>query len=187
MTVTGLTTNSDVTLCATTGDISITEALSADGFTVRLDAATGNVTQTVTGVITATNLGVRAFGNIDLDVATGRNNIALVFAANSTSAGVIDFTDNGGFTVGTVSANSCFGGAVGAVASAGSIQLTSNAGPITNDDNVTAGGSGDVTLTTTTSGNVTSPARQPPTAIWLPSTVFRQSTERALSLRTLSI
>lgn len=151
--VTGITTSGDFESCVTTGDIGINAALNVAGATVRLQADTGNITQSASGVITAANLGVRAFANIDLDQAT--NQISAVFAAVSTSAGAIAFTDGGGFTVGTVTAGTCFTPVVTGVSTAsGGINLSADSGNLVNSDGITAGGAGNIELSTTTAGSV---------------------------------
>ena len=144
----------NVDLCLTTGDLAINTAVSATGNTIRLQTNSGKVIQAATGVISADNLGVRATGDIQLAAATARNNIDSVFAAASTTSGVIEFADNGGFTVGTFTAGSCFVATAGVATTEGSVELTSDNGTLTNTNNITAGGSHNVTLTTTTSGDV---------------------------------
>ena len=56
--VSGISGGSDFESCVTTGNISITAALTVTG-TVRLQTENGNITQTVAGIITTTNLGTR--------------------------------------------------------------------------------------------------------------------------------
>lgn len=149
----------NIELCTTSGDLAVNSALTATGNTIRLGAAS-NVTQSATGIISANDLAVRATGDILLATATAGNNVDDVFAAASTTSGQIQFADNGGFTVGTVAAaavnvGDCFTATVGVQTAAGDVKLSSDAGDIIVNDNVTAGGTGDATLTTTTSGNVT--------------------------------
>ena len=124
--MTGLTAGGDVELCADTGDLAINAALSAAGFTVRLTAEAGSVTQTAAGVITAANLGVHAQDAIDLDSAA--NNVTSTFAASSTTAGNIEFNDVGGFTIGTITAGVCLPTVIGVSAANGDVTLTSTGG-----------------------------------------------------------
>src|SRR5205823_531859 len=63
------TTGNDVTLCADTGDLTLDQQVNADTGTVRLQATAGQVTQSATGTITASILGVVAGSNILLDAA----------------------------------------------------------------------------------------------------------------------
>src|SRR5204862_184330 len=78
------------------------------------------------GAITAQNLAVVAAGNVDLcEVA---NTVTGTFAANDTGAGAfVRFLDTSGFTVGTVAADACAGGATGVVTSHGDIDLVNTA------------------------------------------------------------
>ncbi|MCA9082800.1 MAG: hypothetical protein KDA81_02035, partial [Planctomycetaceae bacterium] len=152
-TVTGLTTAADFESCVSTGNISITSALNVGG-TVRLEAITGSVIQTANGTINSANLGVLAAGDIDLNEAAGGNNVDGIFSAVSGSIGVIEFADNGGYTIGSIAAGSCFSGSAGATTSDGAIVLTSNTGAIVNDDGVSANGTSSILIETTTSGSV---------------------------------
>ncbi len=149
--VAGITSNGHFEACVTTGNIQLTAAVNVRGI-VRLEAAAGVVTQTVSGVVNAENLAIRAFGQIDLDQAV--NNIRDVFAAVSTTSGSIAFKDAGGFTVGTIASGNCVAQIVGVNTTNGSIELTTNAGDINNLDGVYARGTGNVFLTATTSGNI---------------------------------
>ena len=121
--VTGLTAGGDVELCAVSGDIALNAALSAVAFTIRLDAAAGQVTQTASGIITATNLGVHARNSIDLDSVN--NKVTGVFAADSTTMGHIEFNDLDGFTIGSVTAGSCLPAIDGVRAASGHVIATS--------------------------------------------------------------
>ncbi|NLF73794.1 MAG: hypothetical protein GX575_32565, partial [Candidatus Anammoximicrobium sp.] len=140
---TGITGATDVELCAGSGGMSITTPLTATG-TVRLSAGGGDITQSATGVVTAANLGARATGNVDLNTLV--NVVSGTFAAASTTAGVVEFQNSGGFTVGTVTAGACFAATVGATTADGNIDLDANAGGLTIDDVVTAGLAGTVAL-----------------------------------------
>ncbi|MCP4173419.1 MAG: DUF342 domain-containing protein, partial [Fuerstiella sp.] len=140
--VSGISGGSDFESCVTTGNISITAALTVTG-TVRLQTENGNITQTVAGIITTTNLGTRATGNVDLSTAT--NAISGTFAGASTVSGVLKFTDAGGFTVGVVNAGPCVAATTGATTASGNVDLLTS-GSLTVSDVVTAGGTGEVGL-----------------------------------------
>jgi len=133
--VTGITAGGDVELCLTSGDLLIDSPLSAPGFTVRLSAESGQITQTATGVITAANLGVRAGGSVALDGAI--NEVADSFAAASTASGPIAFRNANGFTVGSISAGECFVATSGASSLDGDVQLQALSGSITVTEDVT--------------------------------------------------
>ena len=149
---TGLVAASDIDICLSNGDLIINEAIQATGQSVRLQADAGSVSQTAAGIITAQNLGVRAFSNVDLDQIA--NQIASVFAATSTNSGAIDFLNQTGFTIGEITASSCFTATTGVSTADGNITLTSTSGSMIGQETVIAGGTGDVDLSTTTSGDV---------------------------------
>ncbi|HPM81731.1 MAG TPA: DNRLRE domain-containing protein, partial [Candidatus Anammoximicrobium sp.] len=139
---TGITGATDVELC-TGGNLNITTALNASG-TVRLNTSSGNITQSGTGVITAANVGARASGNVDLN--TLANAVSGTFAARS-NMGVVEFQNNQGFAVGTITAGaSCFPATAGATTANGNIDLDANAGNLTVNNVVTAGAAGTVKL-----------------------------------------
>src|SRR5205085_769804 len=104
---TGVTTagNGNVALCNNAGTLTIGTATAGTGInvgtgTVRIQSA-GGVTQTAQGIITADALGVRAVGDVNLDVAV--NAVATTFAANNTGAGnFVEFQNATGFTIGQV-------------------------------------------------------------------------------------
>ena len=101
-------------------------AVNAGTATVRLNSGTG-LSQTAAGVITGANLGVRAVGDVTLDVAN--NNVSGTLAANNTGAGnIISFLDNSGFTVGTVPADTLFTAITGVTSNNGNITLGNLAG-----------------------------------------------------------
>jgi hypothetical protein len=106
---------SEITLCSLQGSVTITTPVT--GGTIRLSAG-GAVTQSASGKVTGTNLGVLAHGLIDLSVAPD-NFVPGSLAANDsgTANSPIRFRDASGFTVGIVSADpvdpACFGGATG--------------------------------------------------------------------------
>lgn len=141
--VTGVN-GTDVELKLDVGGFHITLPMTISGTLRMQTGAGGAVTQTSAGVIHAANLGVRAAGNIDLNTAV--NNVTGTFAARSTGTGVIEFADQGGFTVGTVTAGDCFLETVGVTTMSGAIELTNAAGTLTVNDVVTAGGGGNVTV-----------------------------------------
>ena len=126
--VAGLTANGDIEICVMTGDLAVDAALSASGFTIRLNADTGSVTQTIDGIITAENLGVHAQQNISLGLAV--NNVTGVFAADSSMSGDIVFHDLGGFTVGSVLTNvrGCVPDVIGVTTASGDVTLSSSGG-----------------------------------------------------------
>ena len=137
--VTGLTAGGNVELCVKSGDIALDAALSASGFMVRLDAAAGSVTQSMDGVITATNLGVHAQNDIDLGSAD--NAVIGVFAARSSTLGDIAFHDVSGFTIGSVTAGTCLPLVTGVTAASGDIELCADSGDIALEAAVSAVGS----------------------------------------------
>ncbi len=133
--VNGVTTGQDLELCVATGDIHLDAALNVTG-TARLEATTGNVTSSAAGVISATNLAVRAAGNVMLDNAT--NQVDGIFVAASTSSGDIRFRDADGFTVDSIAAGACVGAVNGVVTSNGNILLTTDNGDLINQTRVLA-------------------------------------------------
>ena len=153
MTVTGITTNTDFETKVGSGDIALTSALNING-TARLEATTGNITQDVNGKISADNLLVRAVGNIDLNAATGGNEVDNVVAFESTSSGNVEFEDADGFIVGTIADGICVNGFSGITTASGHIDLDSDADDIQIQNNILAGDSGDVDINTTTAGDV---------------------------------
>jgi fibronectin-binding autotransporter adhesin len=134
----------NIEICLTTGNLSITEALTASGGTVRLSTGGGNITQSGAGIIMATNLGARASGDVDLNTAF--NAVSGTFAAASTTSGVVEFQNNQGFALGTIAAGACFAETIGATTANGNIDLDANAGNLTVNNVVTAGLAGTVTL-----------------------------------------
>jgi hypothetical protein len=116
----GLTaTNSTIILCVSS--LTITAPVNAGNGDILIEAS-GSVTQTAAGVITAANLGVNAAGAIQLDVAA--NQVSGNFAAANTAGGsVIQFNDGIGFSVGSLAARGCFTGATGVVSTNGNITL----------------------------------------------------------------
>ena len=126
--VSGLTATGDIEICVMTGDLAVNAALSASGFTIRLAANAGSVTQSIDGIITAENLGVHAQQDISLGLAD--NNVTGVFAADSTTSGDIVFHDLGGFTVGSVLANvrGCVPNVIGVTTASGDATLSSTGG-----------------------------------------------------------
>src|SRR5262249_13748576 len=104
MPVTDVTAGGNVTLCVDTGDLSIASPINVGANPLlRLQATSGNVTQTPTGTITAGTLGVRAGGSVMLTAAA--NNVD-TFAAAAT--GSVEFKDTTALTIGTVTASGCF-------------------------------------------------------------------------------
>src|SRR5262249_39326447 len=96
--------------------------------TVRLSSA-GALSQATPGVITATNLGVQAVGNITLPLA---NQVNGIFAAQTTGAGSsIVFASTSVFTEGTISASGCCPAINQVTTNGGSITLTNPAGTLT--------------------------------------------------------
>ncbi|HEY1379409.1 MAG TPA: VCBS repeat-containing protein [Gemmataceae bacterium] len=150
----------DTTLCTITGDISLTQAVTAGTGTVRL-ASAGAVTQAAAGKITATNLGVTAGGDIILDQAAPTNHVPGTVALNTTG-GVVRFMDDTAFTVGTVAASGCFTGASGlgspvpgpvtdvTICSPGNIDLTAPVNATGGTARIQAGGS----VTQTAAGTI---------------------------------
>lgn len=141
----------DLTACVLSGDITLNAELDVSD-TVRLQSGDGRVLQNSSGMITTTDLGVSASASIDLDGTV--NDISNVFAAESTASGFIDFANQSGMTVGSVPASACFSQIPGVSTTNGSIRLTTGAGDLVGMEAITAGGTGDIVLATTTSGNV---------------------------------
>ena len=142
--VTGLTVGGDLEICVTTGAININAAVNAGSGTIRLQTGGGSILQNASGVITAANLGARATGGVDLNAAV--NAVATTFSAASTTAGVIEFRNGNGFTVGTISNGSCFVATTGITTQDGNVDLLTTVGGITLSNVVTAQGDGNVTL-----------------------------------------
>ncbi|HPM82318.1 MAG TPA: choice-of-anchor Q domain-containing protein, partial [Candidatus Anammoximicrobium sp.] len=141
---TGITGATDVEFCIATGNLAITTPLNASG-TVRLRTSNGSITQSSAGVITAANLGAWATGNVDLNTLV--NAVSNTFAARSNTTGVVEFQNNQGFAVGTITAGaSCFPATAGATTANGNIDIDANAGNLTVNNVVTAGLAGTVTL-----------------------------------------
>ena len=140
----------DIELCVTAGDLSVNTAMSAAGNTIRLQADSGTISQSSSGILTAMALGTRATGSVSL--AAAANDVATLAAA-STVSGSVTFRDANGFTVGSVAAGDCFTATTGVTTIAGGVTLTADGGDLVNTDSVTAGGAGHITLTTT-GGNV---------------------------------
>src|SRR5207245_2928530 len=89
--VTGVTGPADVTIC-NTGNLTVNQALTAGAAnTVRLTSTTGSVTQLVSGLITASSLGVVSAIGIALPISV---NVVGNFTANDTTSGAIKFRDN---------------------------------------------------------------------------------------------
>ena len=128
----------DIELCLTSGDLMITDMLSATGNTIRLQADTGSVVETGAGTITADALGVRAFGDITLEAAT--NAVNNVFAADS-AVGSVSFTNSLDIWIDTVTAGDCFAALSGVTTTTGSVTLdaTPNARAVVFFEGVTTG------------------------------------------------
>jgi hypothetical protein len=113
--------NGDIDLISETGPIKLTGPVKAGAGTVRIDAggtdATGSIYQTapLAGMITAANLGVVANGNVDL-CQTANTVTSAAFTGNVaihdlTAGAFVRFLDTAGFTVGTVTGDTCVTGA----------------------------------------------------------------------------
>lgn len=129
--------NGDVTLSTTAGDITLNDVVGVgSGGTVRLQAA-GAVMQTA-AQIKATNLGVRAGGNISLVAGGTANEVNAV--ALITSGGTVSFQDdsNLALTVGTVTASGAFSTAVSGITATADVTLCS-AGALTITQPIIAG------------------------------------------------
>ncbi len=133
--------------------ITINDTIAAVDDLVELSTNSGITQNAVDGAITAAELLVVAADQVTL----GADNQVGTLAANLTGTDADDgltFNDLGGLEVGTVTP---FGGgpAVSGVTTAnGGISLTTDAGALTVAQAVTAGDTGDISLTTTTSGGV---------------------------------
>ncbi|WP_202921738.1 autotransporter-associated beta strand repeat-containing protein [Anatilimnocola aggregata] len=139
--VTG-TSSGDLELCVLTGDITISDNIAAGGNTVRLQASTGNVVETLAATITAGTLGVRAGGgNVTLDNSNDVDNLAAFASGN------VSVVNVGGVIIGTVGAGPCFTATTGVSTTAGTISVINNtSGNITISQAVSAGGANSVTL-----------------------------------------
>ena len=150
-------TNGDVTLAINSGGLTLTQAVNAGVGSIRLDV-NGSVAQTATGILTGTNLGVIAAGNVDLTAAPSQ--IASMFAGLiSVSGASLAFLNGPGFTVGTVTADSIFPNTSGATTSNGDVTLMSQSGAITlaapvNTGSGTARLASAATITQTASGTI---------------------------------
>jgi hypothetical protein len=108
-----ISSNGDITLCGPT--LTLMAPIDAGTATVRLHAPSGAISQTAAGIITAANLGVVANGSVLLD--TANNDVNGIFAANALAPGsIVVFEDVASYTIGTVTAASCFPGASGITA-----------------------------------------------------------------------
>src|SRR5262249_43475266 len=105
-----MTTNGDVSLRSTGGNLSIVQPINAGSGTIRLRSP-GAVTQSGSGTITGSTLGVQAGGTVSLPLT---NSLA-VFAAQG--GGDLTFNDVASLTIATVSADPTgFTGASGIIA-----------------------------------------------------------------------
>ncbi len=137
----------DITLCTSAaGGIAVNNAVNAGTGTVRLQSS-GGVTQTA--AITAASLGVNAGGTVSL--INGSNAVGTIAA---TSTNTVSFTDSVGFATGQVASSACFPTTVIGVSTTANnagITLTANGGTlqVAAGENVSANGSGGVTLSST--------------------------------------
>jgi hypothetical protein len=146
---TGVTTTGagDVALCdtQTNANLSINAVITAGPVRLAFGHAVTQM-KLASAAITATDLGIQAGDNITLDGASSNNQVTGNFAATTTGAGkFIHFGDAAatGFTVGTVSALSCFGGATGVTTASGDIALSALPGSaVISVNNVITAGSG---------------------------------------------
>jgi hypothetical protein len=134
------TPKGDITLCSKAGSIAVQATLAAAAGTVRLSSAAG-ISQTAAGEIDATNLGIRAAGDVALDqkasMVTGT-----FAAANSGANNVVRFLDDSSFGTGTVLgvAKTCFTMDTTGVSSAdGDITLCTNGASLALNAAVNAG------------------------------------------------
>jgi hypothetical protein len=107
----GITSAGDLTLCVLAGNITLSAPINAAGNTIGLSAPAGGISQIApVDQISAGNLGVRAGGNVALDVATNQLSNAPFanFAAGTTGSAFVHFKNAGSFTVGIVGAVGCF-------------------------------------------------------------------------------
>jgi hypothetical protein len=129
----GVSGSGGVNLCSA-GNITITTSINAGTGTVRIQAG-GTVSQALNATITAGDLGVRAGGSISLCVTGSANHVTGQFAADTSggpTGSSVQFLDEQGFTVGTVTAANCFtSDAVGVITNNGDVDLVSIAGSIT--------------------------------------------------------
>ncbi|MEZ6059147.1 MAG: hypothetical protein R3C19_02180 [Planctomycetaceae bacterium] len=131
MTVTGITTSDDnVRLTATTGNVVIDEAVDVGAGSIRFDVA-GNLSQQAGDTVTAAGLALRVGGTTSLDEA---NAVGVLAADNG---GQTLFTDADGFAVGAVLVDGV--NVVGVVTSNDPTRLTATAGNIDINEIVNVG------------------------------------------------
>jgi hypothetical protein len=134
------TPSGDITLCSQAGGIAVQANLSAAAGTVRLASAAG-VSQTAAGEIDATNLGIRAAGDVALDTIASK--VTSTLAVADTGAGnVVRFLGDSSFSTGTVLgvAGTCFTtDTTGVVSKDGDVTLCTNGASLALGAKVDAG------------------------------------------------
>ncbi|MFG6464905.1 filamentous hemagglutinin N-terminal domain-containing protein [Roseateles sp. DXS20W] len=136
----GVTRSGDVSLRTVTGDLSLTQAASLGAASLRLQASSGNVSQSGLGTVSAGALGANASGDVTLNLG----NAVTTFAATS-GGGNVQFRELNGYDVGSLSADAAFLSTVdgvSAVAAGKSVTLDTSAGTVTQSagKNLTATG-----------------------------------------------
>ncbi|MFN0054364.1 MAG: beta strand repeat-containing protein [Planctomycetales bacterium] len=133
---TGVSTNNGDVLLDVHGPLTINNNVGAGTGTARL-VAVGDITQGVSGTITAASLGVRqesvAGGNIILTNAD--NDLNTLAASNAASGGEVWFQDADDLTIGSVSVSSdaLFASTTGVSTDNGNVQLNANGGLTINE------------------------------------------------------
>ena len=141
-TTAGVTTNNGDILINANGALTLNQQINAGTADVRL-IASGNITQSATGTITADELGVRqqstAGGNVELGDGNDVNTLAV---RNNFSSGTVVFHDTDGLIIGAVSAASIdgvtFAAATGVSTNHGDILIDADA-TLTLNQQVNAG------------------------------------------------
>ncbi len=116
--INGITTSGGNVL-VDAASISITQPISVGAATVRLLSGSG-VTESGSGTISASALGVRAAGDVTL---TGNNSTPTFAADNSNISSVVKYSSSGSITLGTVGASGTFGATSGIITLGGDVLL----------------------------------------------------------------
>jgi hypothetical protein len=144
-------TDKDLGLESTTGDINLNGDLTLGTGTLKLVSGTG-ISQTITKVITASNLSVESAGTAAGDVAlTGLNLVGTLAANRNAGAGGFAMVNAQTLTVGTV------GSVVGVTASdnAAGIDISTTMGDLVIDQSVVSGTNAGGQISLSAAGNLT--------------------------------
>jgi hypothetical protein len=149
-------TNSDVTLCTTAGNLTLADSIKAGTATVRLDSAS-TIAETNAAFAAANSLGVRADGSISLIDTNAAANVALQ------AGGTIVYNSCGPFTFVVLEPSACFRGANNSSGGGAGADMTvcQATGTLTLNTPLNAGSTGTIRLqsggavTQTAAGNLT--------------------------------